>query len=146
MSESLHPKCVELLEQQQRERMNIERLSHPMFVVDTVAAECEVKINISAYTFSETLDCHIEIHHHKDIVPVLKAFAKRGWRQTRPMVTRNNGYGWSWCLVNEKGRLNLAATPAGSTEEVDGKVCRRVKVGTKTVETDVYEIICDGDE
>ena len=71
----------------------------------------------------------------KDIAPVLREISARGYKRgyIGEYSKRNGsmGYGYGWITV----------TAVIHTDEEAG-TCKRVKVGTRTFEEDIYEVIC----
>ncbi len=107
-------------------------------VLCNLADECAERfpdIYLSSYVSSDVM-LSFNVNAVRDMTPVLRWWAEKGYRQTRKPAVRGS---ITWHL----GKDGKECFDLSAYFKEDGS-CRKVKVGQKAIMVDVFEIQCGG--
>lgn len=144
----LHPTCRTVLERMDEDRSRICSQSADLWAIEEVMEELDMEFRASLFSFSKEVDVFIEISSIKEVTPVLREFARRGYRQEQAMSqSADTRHAFTWFLCRPRGTVKggihiFGSIPvADESESYEG--CRLVQVGTETYTTPKYEVVCE---
>ena len=133
--ETLHPRIVEKLETLDRWQRNVIGLQPTAELCERAVIELDQLDSFTVFVIGDGIEVIATVKDLRTgVAPILRYFARQGYRQTGPMTDSYSGDSFKWHL----GKILLVVG-------IEGSICRRVKVGEKEVpayKQNIYEFRC----
>lgn len=100
---------------------------------------------LPTHTGDYSIYCWSAVKSIREYTSLLRALARLGWRQDKkPTLPSGSSNAFSFHLVKEdkRGKQSFSITGYLEIDNDDPKACQRIKVGTKMIEQDIFEIKC----
>lgn len=142
-----HPETNRAFRQLEQSRQEVCAKDYDLWMCEKVKEKYEdIFRYMSTYHFSPDITLCFRIKSISDITPILKDFAELGYRQKRKMS--QTAFSFVWVLHKpDRPTSNTVIriegdVPDETSTRAEGARCRRVKIGTKMVEEEIFEIVC----
>lgn len=139
---NLHPQIEQSLIEMEQRRTKLLALSPHLSRVERIVHDT-LEGHASIFHYSDRICVSWSLTKYTDSIPLLTALAKEGWKRDGKMEKGTETFQWNLTYEARPGleiRLELEGRPP---LDDDTAVCRRVQVGSRTIEVPEYEIQCD---